>query len=206
MVNSGMVNGCHSPFTNLLLLAGDRLGRALAGARIGVRALAADGQRAAVTQAAIAAEVHEPLDVHRDFAAQVAFDLVVAVDRLADLQHFRVGELVDAAVCRDADLVDDLLGKLLADAVNVLKRDDDALVGRNVDAGYTSHFFSSPYGPDEPALQVAPRPVEAGPCESFLVQKNCPALAGRQTSCLTGRRAAIPQWPSPVKRNLYLLE
>jgi hypothetical protein len=91
-----------------------------------------------VTQAAVAAEVHQPLDVHRDFAAQVAFDLVVAVDRLADLQHFRVGQLVDAAVRRDADLVDDLLGKLLADAVNVLKRNDDALVGRNVDAGYTS--------------------------------------------------------------------
>src|SRR3954453_12781650 len=81
------------PLKKLLLLAGDRLGRALAGARIGMRALAADRQRAAVTQAAVGAEVHEPLDVHRDFAAQVAFNLVIAVDGLADLQHFRVGQL-----------------------------------------------------------------------------------------------------------------
>ena len=77
----------------LLLLAGDRLGRALAGARIGVRALAADRQVAAMTQAAIAAEVHQTLDVHRDFAAQIAFDDVVAVDGFADLQDFGVGQL-----------------------------------------------------------------------------------------------------------------
>ncbi|SIT55332.1 hypothetical protein BQ8794_210025 [Mesorhizobium prunaredense] len=152
----------------LLLLAGDRLGRALAGARIGMRALAANRQRAAMTQAAIAAEVHEPLDVHRHFAAQIALDLVVAVDRLADLQHFRVGQLVDAALGRDADLVDDLLGEALANAVNVLKRNDDALVGRNVDAGYTSHvLLFSMWAGQAGAIKVAPRPVEAGPCGSF---------------------------------------
>src|SRR5262245_33410630 len=50
------------------LLAGDRLRRTLARARIGVRALTADRQALAVTQAAIAAEVHEALDVHRHFA------------------------------------------------------------------------------------------------------------------------------------------
>ena len=42
------------PFRNrLFLLAGDRLGRALAGARIGMRALAADRQAAAMAQAAV---------------------------------------------------------------------------------------------------------------------------------------------------------
>ncbi len=85
------------------------LGRTLAGARIGVRALAADRQAAAMAQAAIAAEVHQPLDVHRDLAAQVALDHVVAVDGFADLEHFGVGQLVDAALGRDADLLADLL-------------------------------------------------------------------------------------------------
>jgi hypothetical protein len=47
--------------------------------------------------------------------------------------------------------------------VNVLERDDDALIGRDIDAGYTGHFLSSPYGPAaRPALFVDPRPVEAG--------------------------------------------
>src|SRR5690606_6983311 len=97
-----------------------------------------------------AAEVHQALDVHRDFAAQVALDLVVAVDRFADLDDFGVGELVDAAVGRNADLGHDLLGELLADAVNVLQRDDDALVGRYVYACDAGHVHA-PCGPAKPA-------------------------------------------------------
>src|SRR5689334_1712960 len=50
------------------------LARSLAGAGVGARALAAHRQAAAVAHPAIAAEVHEPLDAHRDFAPQVAFD------------------------------------------------------------------------------------------------------------------------------------
>jgi hypothetical protein len=49
---------------------------------------------ATMTQAAVAAEVHQTLDVHRGFATQVAFDLIVAVDGFADLQNFSVGELI----------------------------------------------------------------------------------------------------------------
>ena len=57
----------------LLLLASDRLGLALAGAGVGVSALAANGQTGTVTQTAVGPQVHEPLDVHRGFAAKVAF-------------------------------------------------------------------------------------------------------------------------------------
>src|SRR6185295_3803742 len=53
------------------LLARDRPGLALACASVGVGALAAHRKALAVAQAAIAAEVHQPLDVHRDLAAQV---------------------------------------------------------------------------------------------------------------------------------------
>src|ERR1041384_1570197 len=76
-----------------LLLAGDGFGWTLAGARIGVRALTTNRQALAMPQAAIAAQVHQPLDVHRHFAPQVAFDHVVAVDHFANLQHLGVGEL-----------------------------------------------------------------------------------------------------------------
>src|SRR5271154_4876390 len=71
---------CRALFNALFLLAGDSLGRALAGPCIGMRALAAHRQAAAVTQAPIAAEVHQPFDVHGDFAPQVALDDIVAVD------------------------------------------------------------------------------------------------------------------------------
>src|SRR5580692_11066445 len=128
----------------LLLLAGDGLGRTLAGAGVGMGALTADRQALAVTQAAVAGQVHQPLDVDGGLAAQVAFDLVVAVDRLADLQHLGVGELVDAPGVLDADLVHDLLGLGLANAMAVLQRNDDALVGRYVDACDTGHARYSP--------------------------------------------------------------
>src|ERR1700685_3115121 len=45
----------------------------LAGACIGVRALAAHGQAAPVPQAAVGAHLDVTLDIHRDFLAQVAF-------------------------------------------------------------------------------------------------------------------------------------
>jgi hypothetical protein len=53
-----------------------------------VCALAADRQALAVTQAAIAGQVHQTLDVHRGFATQIAFHGVLGVDRLADVQNF----------------------------------------------------------------------------------------------------------------------
>src|SRR5690606_15918459 len=124
-----------------LLLAGDRLGRALTGPRIGVRTLAANRQTAAMTQAAIAAEIHQPLDVHRHLAPQIALDHVVAVDRLADLQHLSVGELVHPPLWRNTDLLADLLRELGSDTVNILESDDDALLRRNVNASDTGHVF-----------------------------------------------------------------
>src|SRR5881628_3598476 len=47
-----------------LFLAGDRLARALAGARVGVRSLAPDRKVAAVPHPPVAADVDQPLDVH----------------------------------------------------------------------------------------------------------------------------------------------
>ena len=78
------------------------------------------------------------------YAAQVALDHVVAVDGLADLQDFLVGELVDAPGVLDADLGHDLAGLRLADPMDVLQRDHDALVGGDVDASDTSHVEPSP--------------------------------------------------------------
>jgi hypothetical protein len=111
-----------------------------------MRALAADRQALAVAEPAIAGEVHQSLDVHRRLAAEVAFDLVAAIDRFADLQHFLVGKVLDPPFRSDAELVGDLLGLGAADSVDVGERDFDALVGRDVNAGdssQSSSFMSS---------------------------------------------------------------
>src|SRR5205814_3420769 len=122
----------HSQFASLLLLAGDGFRRTLARARIGVGPLTAHRQTATMTQAAIAAEVHQTLDVDADLTTQVALDEIVAVDHFADLEHFGVAELIDATILGDLDLFQDLTGDLLTDAMDILKRDQHALVGGNV--------------------------------------------------------------------------
>src|SRR5271157_1477836 len=128
-----------------LLLAGDGLGLALARARVGVGALSAHRQLPAVAEAAIGPEIHQALDVDCDFATKIALDEIVAVDGFADLQHFGVRQLGDAALRGDMNLLANLFGLLRPDPVNILKRDDDALVGGYVDACDTSHSLNSPF-------------------------------------------------------------
>src|SRR6056297_3123659 len=104
---------------SLLLLAGDRLGRTLAGAGIRVGPLTAHRQAAPVAQAAITAQIHQPLDVHGLGPAEVALHGKVRVDVLANRQHLGVGQLVDAPFLGDTYGVADLLCRAVTDAVNV---------------------------------------------------------------------------------------
>jgi hypothetical protein len=109
-----------------------------------VRALAADRKALAVPEAAIGSEIHQTLDVHRDFAAQIALDAVIGVDRLTDLENLLVGEILDSTLWRDAEFRGDLFGLGPADAVNIGKRDFHALVRRDIDARNTCHVGLSP--------------------------------------------------------------
>src|SRR5690606_23342999 len=120
----------------------NRLGRPLAGAGIGVRALVADRKARTMAQAAVAAEVHQTLDVHRRLTTKVTFDLVVAVDGFADLQNLCVRQLMNATFSRNTDLLDDFLCEFRADPVNIRQRDNDALRSRDVDASDTCHAYS----------------------------------------------------------------
>src|SRR4051812_40310242 len=141
----------------LLLLAGDRLRLALAGAGVGVGALAADREALAVPQTPVAGQVHQPLDVHRRLAAEVALHAMLGVDGLAQMEHLLVREILDPPLGRDAQFGGDLFRLGAADAVNVSQRDFDALVGRDVDARDTCHgiFFSCSTG------RVAHLPISA---------------------------------------------
>src|ERR1700691_3766341 len=98
------------------LLACDcALTRSLAGARVGVGALAASGQVAPVAQSTIGLNVNQPLDVHRNVFAQIAFDLAFVLNHLADtvylvfaqilnlLERVHIGRSQDAERTRSAD-------------------------------------------------------------------------------------------------------
>src|SRR5262249_48748694 len=123
----------------LLLLAGNRLRRTLAGAGVGVGALAAHGQAAAMTQSTVAAEVHQSLDVHGDLAPQVALDHIVPVAPFAVLEPFLAGHLLYPPIVRNSDFPHDFAGLFGPDPMDILQSYDDALVGRYVDAGDAGH-------------------------------------------------------------------
>ena len=70
----------------------------LAGAGIGLGALASHRQALAVADAAVAADLDEPLDVEGHVAAQVAFHVAVVVDILSQLGRVVLGEVPHADV------------------------------------------------------------------------------------------------------------
>jgi hypothetical protein len=107
-----------------------------------VRALAANRQRTTMTQAAVATQVHQALDVHRNFTTQVTFDLVVSIDCFADLKDFSIRQLVNATIVGNANLRYDFPSKFRSNPVDVLKRNNNALVRRDVDASDTCHVCS----------------------------------------------------------------
>jgi len=117
----------------------DRLRLALTGAGVGMRTLTANRQLTTVTQTTVATKIHQTLDVHRNFTAKITFDHIVAVNHFADLENFVIGQLVDATLGRDLESGDDLFRLLGANAVYILKRNDHALVRRNVDTCNTGH-------------------------------------------------------------------
>src|SRR5699024_1832501 len=126
-------------FPSLLLLVRNGLLRALAGTRVGLGALAADRQAATVTQAAVAADFNQALDIQTDFAAQVALNIVVAVDHFTQLSGFFFGQVLYAGVRIDTGLLQDLVGRLAANAEDVGQADLHALLAGKVNTGNTCH-------------------------------------------------------------------
>src|SRR6266581_3790110 len=130
-----------------LLLDHDALALALAGAGVGVGALPTHGQPLAVTDPAVAADVHEALHAHGDLAPQIALDLELALDDVANARRLLVGPGLDPLVGIHARIRHNFLGRGNADAVDVLDRDLAALVARQVDSGYACHEQCSSLNP-----------------------------------------------------------
>src|SRR6266550_1785729 len=127
-----------------LLLAGDRLLRALAGPGVRVGPLAADRERPAMPDALVAADLDLALDVLGNLPTEVTFDLEVPVDELADLEHFFLGQVTHLRAALDPSSAHDLIRAGGTDPVDVAKPDFEPLVPGEVDAGDPCHVRSSP--------------------------------------------------------------
>src|SRR3712207_1487080 len=123
-----------------LLLAGDLHPlRALPRARVRLRPLALHGQAAPVAQAAVAADLHQALDVLRALAAKVALDGQVRVDVVAELADLVLGEVAHVGVRVDPACRQRRARLGVADAVDVGQPDLGSLVEGDVDPRDSCH-------------------------------------------------------------------
>ena len=76
------------------MLLADRLTRALTGTRVGLGTLTTNRQATTMTQTAVAAQVHQTLDVHVDFAAQVTLSGELC-DFATQLFNLLVAQILD---------------------------------------------------------------------------------------------------------------
>ncbi|MPN20016.1 hypothetical protein SDC9_167392 [bioreactor metagenome] len=130
----------HFSLPSLLLLIRHGALGSLAGAGVGLAALAADGQALAVAHPPIAADLGQALDVHRHVAAQVAFHNIAVGDGLAELCLVVLGQVLHAGIGIDPGFCKDLVGAGAPNAENVGESDLHPLILRQVNAGNTCHI------------------------------------------------------------------
>src|SRR5690606_7617894 len=113
-----------------------------AGTRISLRTLTPQGETFAMTQTAVATEVHQSLDAHIHFTAQVTFnsmfrDLVANGVKLLFAESRYLG--VFGNTCRSTNLLGG--GKTYSE--NIGEGNHRMFVIRYIDAGNTGHSFYS---------------------------------------------------------------
>ena len=97
-----------------------------------------------MTDAAIAADLDQPLDVLAHLLAQLAFDGEVLVNVLADAPHFVVRKVAHLGLDRDVRGGAYLVSSWAADAENIAQRDLDSLLTRYIDACDTRQGLALP--------------------------------------------------------------
>src|SRR5215467_418891 len=113
---------------------------ATAGSCVGARTLSMHRQVSAMAHATIAANFNQPLDVHIDFAAQVAFNLMFAVDHFTQAVDFFFSQVARPRIRVNVRSIKDLAARGKADPIDVRQRNLNAFVAWNVNAGDSSHL------------------------------------------------------------------
>ena len=94
-----------------------------------------------MTNTAVAAQIHQALDAHRDFTTQIAFNGVSADLGSEFFQHlFR--QITDLLGLFDTGSRTDLLRTCAADAIDIGQAYDGMLVRWNINSCYSSHLDS----------------------------------------------------------------
>src|SRR6266852_2947923 len=124
---------------NLLLRCNRAAPRTLAGARVGVGALAAHRQVPAVPDPAIGLNFDQPADVHLNLRAEIAFHAAFFFDFLAKMIDFIFRQVANLFLVIDIRLSREFLRAFLPDAINGGQPDPKALLRRKIYTCDTCH-------------------------------------------------------------------
>jgi len=94
--------------------------------------------------APVAADVHQPLDVHRDLGPECALNLDVALDRLAQPSNLRIGQVANSDVGIDGSEIQNTARRRRTDTIYVREGGLNSLIAREIHPGYSSHTLSLP--------------------------------------------------------------
>src|SRR5713226_4344340 len=123
----------------LLLRCDGAAPRTLAGACVGMRALAAHRKIPAVANPAIGLNFNQPADVHLDLLAEIAFHPAFLLDGLAKMIHFLFGQVADLLGMIHAGLCREFLRALLPDAVDRSQSNPQPFLNRKINTCYACH-------------------------------------------------------------------
>jgi len=83
-----------------------------------------------VAKPTVAAKIHEPLDIHRNFGPQRSLDFIFAVDDFSNTVYFTVGQIVRLDIRIDIELRQNPVGRCSADAIDIRKAYFNAFTSR----------------------------------------------------------------------------
>jgi hypothetical protein len=96
----------------------------------------------------VAPDVHQALDIHRDFATQISLDPHLLVDDFANPIDLVIGQIPHARVRINVCALEQFLAGMEPDAKDIWQRRLDSLVARKIDTCNSRHV-ASPLGPHE---------------------------------------------------------
>jgi hypothetical protein len=126
-------------FRRGLLFARDGFSRPFSRPGIRVSSLPSHWQILAMTQSSIGAHVEMPLDVGRDFAPQIAFDLLGLVDDLTDLYDIVIGQAVRLEIERNSGFSKYFPRRAPPDTINIRERHFHSLITGKIHSGNSCH-------------------------------------------------------------------
>jgi hypothetical protein len=123
----------------LFFLGGGAAARTFSCTRVGMGALTARRQSLSMAQTPVTSYIHKALDAGADFAAQVAFNLVVLLKFLADLVNFLIGEIVYSASPIHTCGIKNFQSRSPTDAVNIGKGNISAFASGQIYSRDSGH-------------------------------------------------------------------